>query len=95
MTFVLGIGLSAIPGPKGSSHTITTEVDNGVTSQVHHFNFSRHFGVPFETARLDYKDDGSIKSFQAEGVAFLENLAVALVIVIGASLFFGRKRRND
>jgi len=94
-TFVLGIGLSAIPGPKGSSHTVTTEVENGVTSQVHHFSFTRHFGVPFTTARLDYKDDGSIKDFTVEGDTFLGNLGAALIIVIGASMFLGRKRRDD
>ena len=94
-TFVLGMGLSAIPGPKGSSHTVTTEVENGVTSQVHHFFFSRHFGLPFETARLDYNDDGSLKDLSVEGGGFLENLGAALVIVICTSMFLRRKRREE
>src|SRR4051812_8730085 len=77
-TFLLGIGLSVIPGPKGSSHTVSTKIENGVTTQVHQFSFSRHYGVPFSTARTDYNDDGSIKDFRIEADKFLANLGVAL-----------------
>lgn len=94
-TFLVGVGLSVIPGPKGSSHTVSTNIENGVKTQVHQYFFSRHYGVPFSTGRADYNDDGSIKDFRIEADNFLGNLGVALVIVIGASIFLGRKRRNE
>jgi hypothetical protein len=94
-TFILGIGLSAIPGPKGSSHTVTTSVDNGARTQIHQFFFSRHYGLPFTTGRTDYNDDGTIKDFNVEAEGFLGNLGAALVMVIAASIFLGRKRRTD
>jgi hypothetical protein len=95
MTFLLGVALSAIPGPKGSSHTITTSVVNGVKTQVHQYFFSRHLGLPFETGRIDYNDDASIKKVVFKGDGFLGNIGLAFAIVIGASIFLGRRRRND
>ena len=95
MTFLLGIGLSVIPGPKGSSHTITAVEENGAKTQVHQFFFSRHLGLPFQTGRADYKDDGSISDVTFHGEGFLGNIAVAFAIVVGASIFMGRKRRGD
>src|SRR3954468_11897959 len=56
MTFLLGVGLSVILGPKGSSHTITSIEENGAKTQVHQFFFSRQLGVPFQTGRADYND---------------------------------------
>src|ERR1043165_4376776 len=95
ITFVLALGLSAIPGPKGSSNTVTYSTDHGVKTQVHHFFFSRHVGLPFTTGRADYNDDGTIRDIRIEGDGFLGNFVVALAIVIGASIFIGRRRRDD
>jgi hypothetical protein len=95
VAFLLTIGFSAIPGPKGSSHTITYASDRGVTTQVHHFFFSRHIGLPFTTGRADYNDDGSIKSIKFEGQGLLGNFLVSLAMVILASVFIGRRRPDD
>jgi hypothetical protein len=94
-TFLVAAGLSAIPGPKGASDTITFRNENGAKTQVHQFFFSRHYGLPFSPARADYNDDGSIRRVSIKPEAFLGNLGVALVIVIGASIFLGRRRRED
>src|SRR6185503_5257 len=85
VTFLLAVGLSLIPGPKGSSHTITPTVEHGVKTQVHQYFFSRHVGLPFTTGRADYNDDGSIKDISMNGDGFLGNFCVALALVIGAS----------
>jgi hypothetical protein len=95
MTFLLAAGLSAIPGPKGSSNTITYVSERGVQTQVHEFFFSRHLGLPFQTGRIDYKDDREIRSVSFKGPGFLGNLAVAFAMVVGASIFIGRRRRDD
>src|ERR1043165_7670635 len=60
-TLLPGLGLSAIPGPKGSSHTVKSVTVNGGTVQVHQFDFSRPIGLPFATGRASIADDGSIK----------------------------------
>lgn len=95
VTFLLSAALSAIPGPKGSSHTIVQSDVNGVKTQVHQYFFSRHMGLPFQTGRADYNDDGSIKNVAFHGEGFLANLGVAFAIVVGASIFLGRRRRDD
>lgn len=95
LAFVLSLGLSAIPGPKGSSNTISIRTEHGIKTQIHEFYFSRHFGRPFTTGRLDYNDDGSIKNIRFEGDGVLGNFVVALAIVIGASIFIGRRRPDD
>jgi len=92
---LLSLGLSAIPGPKGSSHTVETRTENGVSTQVHQFFFSRHVGLPFTTGRADYNDDGSIKRVSMYSDGFLGNLVVALAMVIGVSIFIGRRRQDD
>lgn len=94
-TFLVAVGLSVIPGPKGASDTLITRDDNGAKTQVHQFFFSRHYGLPFSTGRADYNDDGSIKDIRIKPEAFLGNLGAALVIVIVASILLGRKRRDD
>lgn len=95
MTFFLAVGLSALPGPKGSSRTVTYVTERGVKAQVQQFFFSRHLGLPFQTGRIDYRDDGEIKSVKFEGSGFLGNLAVAFAVVVGASIFIGRRRPED
>lgn len=95
VTVLLAAALSVIPGPKGSSHTITPSVVNGVKTQVHQYFFSRHLGLPFETGRIDYNDDASIKNVVFKGDGFLGNIGVAFAMVIGASIFIGRRRRDD
>src|SRR3954464_4268864 len=86
MTFFLGVGLSVIPGPKGSSYTSTAVEENGAKTQVQQFVFSRHLGLPFQTGRADYKDDGSIKDVTFNGEGFLGNIGVAFALVVGASI---------
>lgn len=95
MTLILGIGFSVIPGPKGSSHTISSVEVNGTKTQVQQFFFSRHLGLPFQTGRIDYNDDGSTKNVVFHGEGFLGNIAVAFAIVVGMSIFLGRRRRDD
>jgi len=95
MAILLCLALSAIPGPKGSSHTITPSIENGVKTQVQKFFFSRHIGLPFQTGRADYNDDGSIRDITVHGDGFLGNFVVAFLIVIGVSIFIGRRRRDD
>src|SRR4051794_24278961 len=95
VTFLLAVGMSAIPGPKGSSQTVESTVDGGVKTQVQRFFFSRHVGLPFATGRADYNDDGTIKDVSFHGSGFLGNFLLALAIVVGASIFIGRRRRDD
>ena len=95
MTFFLAVGLSALPGPKGSSQTISYVTERGVQTQVRQFFFSRHLGLPFETGRIDYQDDGEIRSVRFDGSGFLGNLAVAFALVVVASIFIGRRRPED
>ena len=45
MTFLLAIGLSAIPGPKGSSNTITFVTERGVRTQVRRYASSFSVGT--------------------------------------------------
>ena len=82
-------------GPKGASDTLITREENGAKTQIHQFFFSRHYGLPFSPARADYNDDGSIQRVSIKPEAFLGNLGAALLIVIVASIFLGRKRRDD
>ena len=95
MTFLLAMGISAIPGPKGSSNTITFVTERGVQTQVRQFFFSRHLGRPFTTGRIDYEDDGSVRRVSVKGPGFLGNLAVAFAMVVVLSIFMGRRRPND
>ena len=95
MTFLLAIGLSAIPGPKGSSNTITFVTERGVRTQVRQFFFSRHLGLPFTTGRIDYEDNGAVKKVSVKGPGFLGNLGVAFAIVVALSIFMGRRRPDD
>jgi hypothetical protein len=95
MTFVAGFGLSAVPGPKGSSHQQVTQTDRGVTTVVHKFAYYRPYGVPFVVARAELGESGEIKSLAMRGegtVGILGNLAVALGLVIVLSLLLGRRR---
>ena len=95
MTFLLALGISAIPGPKGSSDVTTYVTDRGVKTEVRQFFFSRHLGLPFTTGRIDYEDDGSVKKVVVKGPGFLGNLAVAFAAVVVMSIFMGRRRPND
>ena len=95
MTVMLTLGMSAIPGPKGSSNTTDIVTDHGVSTKVHHFFYSRHIGLPFTTGRADYNDDGSIKSIKVKGEGFLGNFWVSLAIVIVSAILIGRRRRDD
>ena len=95
MAFLLSAGLSAIPGPKGSSDILKMSNENGAKVMVHQFSFSRNLGLPFAAGRAEYNDDGTIKDIQIEGPGLLGNFGVALAIVIGASIFIGRRRRDD
>jgi hypothetical protein len=95
MKVMLTLGMSAIPGPKGSSNTIEILTEHGMTTQVRHFYYSRHFGLPFMVGRLDYNDDGSIRNVSAKGEGFLGNFWVSLAIVIVSSILIGRRRRDD
>jgi hypothetical protein len=95
LAIALGMAMSTIPGPKGSSHTIKPVMDHGVKVQVHEFFFSRHYGLPFPVARVDYNDNGSIKNLSLKFDNFFGNLGVALVTVIAASIYLGRRRRDD
>jgi hypothetical protein len=95
MTFLLAVGLSAIPGPKGSSNTITFVNERGVQTQVRQFFFSRHLGLPFTTGRIDYEDNGAVKKVSVKGPGFLGNLGVAFAIVVALSIFMGRRRPDD
>jgi hypothetical protein len=95
MTFLLAMGLSAIPGPKGSSDTISYVTERGVKTEVRQFFFSRHLGLPFATGRIDYEDNGAVRKVAIKGPGFLGNLAVAFAIVVALSIFMGRRRPTD
>jgi hypothetical protein len=95
MTVLLTLGLSAIPGPKGSSNTTEVVTDHGTTIQVRRFFYSRHVGLPFTTGRADYNDDGSIKDIKIEGSGFFGNFWVSLATVIVIAILIGRRRRDD
>ena len=93
--FVLGLGFSAIPGPKGSSETISYVGEGRAQTAVHEFYYSRHLGRPFTAGRIDLNDDGSVKSVSMKGDGLLSNFGVALLIMIGVSIYIGRRRRDD
>jgi hypothetical protein len=95
MTFLFAMGLSAIPGPKGSSDITTYVTERGVKTEIRQFFFSRHVGLPFATGRIDYEDNGSVRSVSVKGPGFLGNLAVAFAAVVVLSIFMGRRRPND
>jgi hypothetical protein len=95
MTFLLALGLSAIPGPKGSSDITTYVTERGVKTEIRQFFFSRHVGLPFATGRIDYEDNGAIRRVSVKGPGFLGNLAVAFSIVVVLSIFMGRRRPTD
>jgi hypothetical protein len=95
MTFIGGLGLSAIPGPKGASDTITYSDEGGRKVQVHKFFYSRHYGVPFHVARADLDDAGKIDDFTIKGDSnVFGNFAVAFVISVGLLFWRGRRRRD-
>ena len=95
MTFVGGLGLSALPGPKGSSDTITYADDGGRQVAIHKFNYIRNYGVPFHVARTDLDDAGNITNFTIKGDSGLfGNFAVAFAISVGLLMLWGRRRRD-
>ena len=94
LTFVIGLGLSVIPGPKGSSHTVETKTEHGLTTQIHKYAFTRGIGVPFRTGTAVYGDD-AIDNIRIEGHGFFGNCAVALGIVMVGAVVVGRRRRDD
>lgn len=95
MTFVGGLGLSAIPGPKGSSDTITYSEEGGRQVQIHQFFYSRHYGVPFHVARVDLDDAGNMKNFTVKGDSgVFGNFAVAFLLSVGLLTLWGRRRRR-
>jgi hypothetical protein len=94
-TLLLAIGLSVVPGPKGSSETIELVTERGITSQVRRFTFSRRIGIPFSPGKVSYAEDGSIENVSFSGEGILGNLGVAFALVVGASIFMGRRRRDD
>jgi hypothetical protein len=90
-----GLGLSVIPGPKGSSRETITEREQGVTTVVHKFTYHRTFGVPFVVARAELEEDGEMKKLSVDGkdaLGIVGNVAVAIGMVLVLSLFFGRRR---
>ena len=95
MTIVGGLALSAIPGPKGASDTISISEENGRKVQIHKFFYSRHYGVPFHVARTDLDDAGNVNNFTIKGDSGLfGNFAVAFVLSIGLLALWGRRRRD-
>ena len=95
VTILLAAAVSVVPGPKGSAHTVHSVIENGSTTEVHRFEFSRRLGVPFSPGRVNYADDGTIKDISFSGEGFLGNLGVAFATVVVASIFIGRQRRDD
>jgi hypothetical protein len=95
MTFVGGLGLSALPGPKGSSDTVTYSEDGGRKVAIHKFTYIRNYGVPFHVARVDLDDAGNMKNFTIKGDSGLfGNFAVAFAISVGLLMLWGRRRRD-
>ena len=93
LTLIGGLALSAIPGPKGSSHTITTSTENGVSTQVHRFSYYRPIGFPFVTGEATLSESGALMDVSVKPGNVLANLVVSLLVAIGLSLFIGRRRR--
>jgi hypothetical protein len=94
LTFIGGLGLSAIPGAKtGVEHRITSSNDRGARTQVHEFSFGRGYGFPFRTAQSQIAPSGEVErvSLHPEGV--LGNLAFALAGAISLSILLNRRRR--
>ena len=96
VTFLGGIGLSAIPGPKGSADAVSQVKENGVTTTVHKFSYYRPYGAPFPVARAEFNETGGgIKRFEMTGdgaFGIFANMAVAFALALGASLLLGRRR---
>ena len=97
VTVVIGLGLSAIPGPKTGKQTDITETENGVTTVTHKFSYHQAYGMPFAVARAEFDEAGEIRKFGADGQEILGlfgNLAVALAIAILGAVALGRRRRE-
>ena len=95
MTVVGGLGLSAIPGPKRSSHAQITETENGRTTVIHRFTYHRPYGAPFVVAKAEFDEEGSIDKFGIDGEnlpGILGNMVVAFGIAMVAAFFLGRRR---
>jgi hypothetical protein len=93
-----GLGLSATPRPTYGDHEVKTATLDGVTTQVHEFNFRRDFGIPFTTVKTAIGDHGELKSVSADGagmVGILGNMLAAAALVIGGSMLIQRRRRGD
>jgi hypothetical protein len=96
LTFVGGLGLSAIPGPKIGTQTRITETENGVTTVVHKFSYRRTYGMPFPVANAEFDEGNEIRKLGVEGeevFGLFGNLAVAFGIVIVGSVVIGLRRR--
>ena len=94
LTLVGGLGLSAIPGPKGSSHVQITETENGTTTVVHKFSYYRTYGVPFAVAKTEFDESGEMKSASVQGenfVGLFGNMALALAIVLAGAFVLRRR----
>ena len=91
-----GLGLSVIPGPKGSSYVKITETEQGVTTVVHKYTYHQTYGVPFVVARAELDEVGEVKKLSIDGkdaLGIVGNMAVAIGTVLILSLFF-RPRPN-
>jgi hypothetical protein len=89
-----GLGLSTIPGPKGSSYVKITETERGVTTVVHKYTYHRTYGVPFVVARAELEENGEMKKLSIDGkdsLGIVGNMAVAIGVVLILSLFFRRR----
>jgi hypothetical protein len=97
VTLIGGLALSAIPGPKGSSHIQITETEHGVTTVTRKFTYHQPYGVPFTVVRTEFEESGESRSVRVDGkeaLGFIGNLAIALGIVVVFSMLVSRARRR-
>lgn len=93
LTFVGGLGLSVIPGPKtGVEHRVTSSNERGVKTQVHEFSFGRKYGLPFRTAQAHMAPSSEVERVSVHPGGVLGNLAFALACAIGLSMLLNRRR---
>lgn len=94
VTFVLGAGLSAIPTASPSVSS-TEHMESGVVTRTMIMSGNHIHGFPFATVTAKARPGGGFDSISVHPTGFFGNFAVAVAAVLGLSMLFGRRRRDE
>ena len=94
VTFVLGAALSAIP-TASPSVTSTEHIESGVLTRTMIMSGNHIHGFPFATVTARARPGGGFESISVHPMGFFGNFAVAVGAILGLSMLFGRRRRDE